>query len=204
MKNYICIDNQQIELTDEQVEHIKESFGMLSTKLSEIPVGETVKIGSHEMVVLEQRDGETALIRKDLLPECMAFGTDNNFKGSFVEAACKSFAEEIAVAVGEENIVLHDVDLTSDDGLDDFGQATGCRASLLTANMYRRYVRVLDKHKVDNWWWLATAFSIPPHDEDNWVLCVSPSGCIDINICNCDNVGVRPFCILKSNIFVSK
>ena len=209
MKNYISINDQKIQLTQEQVQQIIAAFGQLSSqpdsnvKLSDVAAGDTVRIGDHEMIVLEQMDGHTALIRKDILPEKIAFGSNNNYIGSNADNACEAFASEIACVVGAENMVLHDVDLTSDDGLDDFGKATGRRASLLTADMYRRYVRILDKHTVKAWWWLATPFSIPPHDEDNWVKCVSPSGCFG----NCRygfDCGVRPFCILKSTIFVSK
>lgn len=205
MSNYICINNQRIELTEEQVNRIISAHnpGIDTIMLSEIAVGDTVKIGEHEMVVLEQLGDTTALVRKELLSEKMAFGSTNNYIGSKVGNACETFADEISAIIGAENIVLHDVDLTSDDGLDDFGKATGRRASLLTADMYRRYVRILDKYKVHEWWWLATPFSIPPHDEDNWVKCVSPSGCIR-NYVYYGDFGVRPFCILKSNIFVSK
>ena len=203
MENYICINGQKINLTEEQVTKIKDSLGVAAVKLSEVPVGETVKIGGHETIVLEHCFGRTALIRKDILKK-MAFGRDNNFAGSEARKVCEAFADEIAAAIGEENIVPHDVDLTADDGLDDFGKATDCRASLITAELYRRYVKILDKFKPKEWWWLATAFSIPPHDEDNWVKCVSPSGCIGNDDYNRDVVGVRPFCILKSHIFVSK
>ena len=204
MENYLKINGQKIELTEEQVARIKDSFGIVAVKLSEIPVGETVKIGGHEMIVLEQKGDTTALIRKDTLPKEMAFGSTNNYIGSNVQKACEAFADELAAAIGAENIVLHDVDLTADDGLDDFGTAAGCRASLLTANMYRRFVRLLDKFKPKEWWWTATPFSIPPHDDDNWVKCVSPSGYINYDYCSYGNDGVRPFCILKSHIFVSK
>ena len=203
MENYICINSQKINLTEEQVAKIKDSLGATAVKLSEVPVGETVKIGGHEMIVLEHCFGRTALIRKDILKK-MAFGRDNNYNGSEVQKACEAFADEVAAVIGKENILPHDVDLTADDGLDDFGKATDCRASLITAELYRRYVKILDKFNPKEWWWLATAFSIPPHDEDNWVKCVSPSGYVDNNGYNCDYVGVRPFCILKSDIFVSE
>lgn len=203
MENYLKINGQKIELTEEQIARIKDSFGIAATKLSGIPVGETVKIGGHEMIVLEQLGDTTALIRKDILPEKMAFGSTNNYIGSNVQKACEAFADELAAAIGKENIVPHDVDLTADDGLDDFGTATGCRASLITTNMYRRFVRLLDKFKPKEWWWTATPFSIPPHDDDNWVKCVSPSGYINFVNYFID-YGVRPFCILKSTIFVSK
>ena len=204
MENYLKINGQKIELTEEQIARIKDSFGIAATKLSGIPVGETVKIGGHEIIVLEQKGDTTALIRKDIMPKKMAFGATNNYIGSNVQKACEAFADELAAAIGEENIVPHDVDLTADDGLDDFGTATGCRTSLITANMYRHFVRLLDKFKPKEWWWTATPFSIPPHDDDNWVKCVSPSGYIDFDGYDYDYHGVRPFCILKSHIFVSK
>ena len=193
MENYLKINGQKIELTEEQIARIKDSFGIAATKLSGIPVGETVKIGGHEMIVLEQLGDTTALIRKDILPEKMAFGSTNNYIGSNVQKACEAFADELAAAIGKENIVPHDVDLTADDGLDDFGTATGCRASLITTNMYRRFVRLLDKFKPKEWWWTATPFSIPPHDDDNWVKCVSPSGYILHDYYYGDSIGVRPF-----------
>lgn len=77
------------------------------------------------------------------------------------------------------------------------------RASLITADMYRKYVGILDKFKLDSWWWLATPWSTKRHDNDAWVKCVAPSGCIFRSDCYFNVRGVRPFCILKSNIFVS-
>ena len=202
MKNYICINGQQIELTEEQVKHISAAYGHAEVKLADIPEGETFKIGEHEFVVLEHSGDTTAIIRKELLDEDMEFGSNNNFSGSYVEEKCQEFEQELADVISWDNIVLHNVDLTSDDGLKDYGTIKS-RCSLLTTNLYRRYVEILDKFKPDRWWWLATAHSTERHSNSSWVKCVAPSGCI-IN-CNYNgDSGVRPFCILKSNIFVSK
>lgn len=202
MKNYICINGQQVELTQEQVAKLRDICKIPSVKLSEVPVGDTVMIGDHEMVVLDQFGEATALIRKDLLVEEQVFGDSNNYAGSAVDKLCEEFADEIAAAVGADNLLPHRVDLTADDGLKDYS-AIDRRAALLTANGYRRYVYELDKHKVSDWWWLATAYSTPTHGYESAVKCVSPSGCIDYGVYwSC--FGVRPFCILKSTIFVSK
>ena len=131
----------------------------------------------------------------------MAFGESNNYDGSEVDAVCNEFAEEIAGIVGEENILLHEVDLTADDGLKDYGIMQR-KASLLTTNRYRQYVAILDKHSPKTWWWLATAYSTPAHGYDSIVKCVAPSGNISNDYYYNDD-GVRPFCILNSNIFVS-
>ena len=205
MKNYIIINNQKIELTDEQVKLIMEAQNEgKSIQLADVPAGEVVKIGGYELMVLEQMEGITALICKDLIGSDSQFGESNNYDGSYVDEICNSLSGAIADFVGEDNIVPHVVDLTSDDGLKDYGTVER-RCSLLTADLYRRYVEILDKFKPDRWWWLATPFSTKRHYNDSWVKCVSPSGYIRNNYCVNDyGHGVRPFCILKSTIFVSK
>lgn len=202
MKNYICINNQKVELTDEQTEQICSSFGLPAVKLKDLAPGDTFKIGDHEFIALEHVGAATAVIRKDLLSEKMAFGKNNNYNGSDVDTRCNAFAVEIACIIGEDNILLHTVDLTSDDGLKDYGMVERY-ASLLTADRYRQYVEILDKFPIKAYWLLATAYSTPKHDDAAWVKCVPPSGNIDADYYFSDN-GVRPFCILKSHIFVSK
>lgn len=201
MKDYISINNQKIGLTEEQVKKIVEACGVQCKQLADFKAGDTVKIGDFEMVVLEQHGTENALILKDLYGEESEFGENNNYDDSYVDKKCQEFAQELAERVGWDNIILHRVDLTSDDGLKDYGTVER-RASLITADMYRKYVGILDKFKLDSWWWLATPWSTKRHDNDAWVKCVAPSGNVSydffINVC-----GVRPFCILKSNIFVS-
>ena len=50
MKNYISINNQKTALTDEQVAQIRAAFGLSDTKLSDVAVGDTVKIGQQELI----------------------------------------------------------------------------------------------------------------------------------------------------------
>lgn len=152
------------------------------------------------MIVLEQSGDTTALIKKELLT-MEKFGRNNNYNGSNVDKTCNKFAEELAAIVGEKNLVEHRVDLTSDDGLKDYG-CIRRRVSLLTCDLYRRYVEILDKFNTKKWW-LATAFSTKKHDNDYWGKCVSPSGFIDDDV-YFNDYGVRAFCILKSDIFVSR
>ena len=202
MKNYICINNQKIELTEDQVKQIMAARGLQTDKLADFVAGDIAQIGDFEMVVLEQLDGETALILTGMYGEGTAFGENNNYNGSYADERCQEFTQKLAEIVEWDNIVLHKVDLTADDGLDDYGKIER-RASLLTADMARRYVKILDKFKPDAWWWLSTPHSTARHGNDSWVKCVSPSGCIFSGGYRSD-VGVRPFCILKSDIFVSK
>jgi hypothetical protein len=202
MENYIMLNGQKIDLTEAQVAEIERSFGVANVALAEIPVAETFKIGKYEFIVLEQFGDRTAVISKALLHENEKFGDNNNFIDSNIDKICAKFADEIENIIGNEKLIVHTVDLTSDDGLKCYG-ATERKMSLLTAEFYRRYVDTLDKHKVNKWWWLVTPYSTPKHDGDDWIKCVAPSGRIGSSRYD-GNSGVRPFCILDSNIFVSK
>ena len=169
--------------------------------LRDVPAGECVKIGEWEFAVLEQMDEGTAVILKDLLIEKKEFGRKNNYDGSYVDRSCREFAEKLIAAVGDDCLVEHEVDLTSDDGLKDYGSVRRT-VSLLTADRYRKYVEILDRWNPRKWWWLATAWSTPRHGSSYGVKCVAPSGLIYGVYCY-DGLGVRPFCIFKSEIFVS-
>ena len=203
MKHFIQVFGRQIELTEEQAKALQEQYAPPSVKLAEVQAGETFLIGPHEFVVLEQFGDSAAVILKGLLHESMAFGGNNNFDGSAVDEACGKFADEIAGIIGADNLVEQNVDLTSDDGLKDYGTIRR-NMSLLTADLYRKHVDVLDKHKLSRWQWLATPHSTKRHGNDRWIKCVSPSGRLVNDYYSDDDCGVRPFCILKSHIFVSK
>lgn len=201
--NYIQIEDVKINLTDEQVKQLKEGLSIREdTRLSEIAVGDTFQIGEYEFIVLEQLGDTTAVILKDLLIEKSEFSkTDNNYKDTLVDCICSEFEMRLSDIIGDTNIIEHTVDLTADDGLKCYGSIRR-RVSLLTAEQYRKYVYILDKYKIDKWWWLATAHSTSKHTNEYWVKCVSPDGNIyDDNYFNSN--GVRPFLNFVSSIFVS-
>ena len=202
--NYIEIEGVKIELTAKQVKKLKEELKIYNVKrLSEIAVGDTFTLGDYEFIVLEQSGDTTAVILKELFKNGEKFSeSDNKYYGSNVDNICNEFAMEMKEIVGKENLVEHTVDLTADDGLKCYGSIKR-KMSLLTAEQYRKYVDILDKHKINKWWWLTTAHSTNKHDNSSWVKCVSPVGIICDGCCDGDR-GVRPFCILKSNIFVSE
>ena len=198
MKNYICLNGKKAELTAEQL----AALGINKTMLKDVPVGETFKIEDCEFVVLEHSKETTAVILKSLLCKDERFGDNNNYSDSHVDILCRAFGETLERKVGKENLVEHTVDLTADDGLKCYGKIKR-KVSLLTANLYRRYVDILDRYNPEKWWWLATPYSTPKHGGSSRIKCVSPSGFIDNRYYIIDD-GVRPFCIFDSNIFVDR
>ena len=202
MKNYICINGKKIELTEEQIAQLTASENASTVKLSSIGEGETFKLGEYEFVVLEHNNGTTKVLLKGILCES-AFSDDNcDFKKSKIKNILADFDEKISSIIGSDNVIPHLVDLTSNDGLKDYDKSTE-RFSLLTGDMARKYVHILDKHNPGSWWWLVTPYSTPAHGYNNCVLCVSPRGIINNFYYFNVNLGVRPFCILNSDIFVS-
>lgn len=204
MDNYIMVGGKKIPLTQEQVKQIMGSVELKEEKvaLSTLEPGDTFKIGNVEFLVLEQEGETTAAIKKDFLVADMEFGENNNYAESPIRETCEKFAVGIAGEIGAENLLEHSVDLTSNDGMKEYGEVKA-RASLLTADRYRKYVQILDTTKMDDYWWLATPWSTPAHGINYAVLCVSPSGFINLSYYDC-SFGVRPFCIFKSTTLVSR
>ena len=203
MKNYICIGGKKIPLTNEQVCEMQKSLKNIRIERDGDIVRLTDSEGTLEFIVLEEVADEIHLLLKDTCGDDVTFGDTNDFRGSNVEKILDAFTERVANIVGEKNILLHDVDLTALDGLKDYGSVTK-KASLLTHGRAVKYVDMLEKYKLDKWWWLATPWSTPTHDYKTGVVCVSPVGGVNDDCGSYYNVGVRPFCILNSNIFVSE
>lgn len=179
MENYVMINGTKFPLTPEQLQKIMEDQKQKAETvvLRDLEPGDIFKIGNEEFMVLEQDADTSAVIKKNLLGKDMRFGDSNNYAESKILAVCEKFAESIAEQIGGENILEHTVDLTSNDGLKDYGDVK-VRASLLTADRYRKYVKILDAEKLTKWWWLATPWSTQTHGIEYTVLCVAPSGYI--------------------------
>ncbi len=203
MENYIVLNGQKIKLTESQVEEIKNSFNINTLQLKDIPAGETFKVGNLEFIVLEHWADATAVILKDFWKTCAFDDSSNDYKESSIRKQLNTdFYNQLSSIVGKNNIEEHTVDLTSDDGRKDYSFCTD-NISLLTCEDYRKYVMILDKHRISKWWWLATPYSTKSNGYSVSVRCVDYDGALRSCFCYGD-FGVRPFCILKSNIFVSK
>ena len=172
--------------------------------LFEIAAGDTFKVGNFEFIVLAQNHalGTTEVLLKDLWATTKFDDDTNDYKNSSIrEKLNGEFLNEIANEIGTINIIPHTVNLTADDGRKDYGMCDDS-ISLLTCDMYRKYVDIIDKYMIDKWWWLATPYSTSSNGYSCAVRCVRHDGTLSCNDCVYDG-GVRPFCIFKSGIFVS-
>lgn len=171
-------------------------------RLADIEVGKPFKVGNLEFVALEHFPDTTSVILKEFWKKASFDSDYNDYRSSDIRKDLNTdFYNQLSEIVGKENIIKLGIDLTSDDGRTDYEDCMDY-ISLLTCEQYRKYVNILDKYNPKQWWWLATPYSTLK-DYNSLVRCVFSSGALNYDFCNRFN-GVRPFCILKSNIFVSE
>lgn len=173
-------------------------------QLSELKPGETFKIGKHDFIVLDQVGNTTKVISKGFMAENVIFDRDSkDYNTSNLKKVIERDIQPVIEAeVGAENIVEHSVDLTSVDMQSEYKDCT-CKVRPITFNEARRYNDLLVNKDLDDWWWTCTPWSTSDRGRKYSISVVAPSGCVCSRSCNSNN-GVRPVCILKSNIFVSK
>lgn len=188
---------------------LKENMEVISMnekmELKQLKAGEVFKIGENDFIVLEQLGDSTAVISKYLMAENVIFdrSTRNYNESSLKKLIDDEILKEIESVVGEDNVVEHEVDLTSVDMQNEFGTCI-CKVRPITFDEARKYNDLLVNRDLPDWYWTCTPWST---NERGWnwsVAVVCPSGCIYYGDFFVHYYGVRPFCILKSNIFVSK
>lgn len=174
-------------------------FEKTGKKLGDFKPGETVKLGKREYIVLGHGAETTAVVTKDISKE-MEFGKSWDYSKSYVRDYCNGdFYNELAEAVGKNNIVPHRVNLTCDDGSNK-GVTCKDNVSILTAENYRRYREYLPALGKPSW--IATGVTSRVKIYTLGVCYVGSNGVLSWNGWGGAR-GVRPFCILNSSILVS-
>lgn len=196
--------SKALEAARALVKMLEENEQAGKVELGSLKPGETFKVGEHDFIVLEQMDGTTAVISKELMAKNKKFDSDTrDYKESSLKKMIESEIQPIIEAeVGAENMVEHEVDLTSVDMQNEFGTCK-CKVRPITFDEARKYNDLLANKDIGDWWWTCTPWSTKERGWEYSIAVVSPAG----NFRNYDydfGYGVRPFCILKSNIFVSK
>ena len=207
MKIPVTINNETFNLDDKQVAILKKALGINQRKLSDVPVGETFKLGDMEFIVLEHKGNETVAILKNFWKTGKFDDKTNNYTNSQVRTEMHhKFYNEVVAICGKENIADRKVNLIADDGRTEYGNVID-KVSLLTCDEYRKYVYILDKYRLDDWWWLATPYSTSENDYRYAVLYVNCDGTLNYHYCYYDyhrsGGGVRPVLNFVSSIFVS-
>ena len=153
-------------------------------------------------IKLEETDGRALCLSKDII-EKRAFdeGNRNNFAvSSSKEYLNGPYLDNLLEDVNGPNAFLTtELDLTTDDGLKDYGTCT-VTIFLLTVDQYRRNRDVIPN--ADDWWWLSTAFSTKSNGYESLARGVGAVGTLGRNGA-CGGGGLRPACYLDSDLLIS-
>ena len=193
-----------LELAKKLVAAIEKEDQKNKVMLKDIPVGGKFDTGIGRFIVLEQKENYTAVITEDLYREDVKFDDDcTDYKKSPLRELCEGeILNEFVAEFGEDNICENEAGLVTVDGQEVFGKLL-TKVRPLTFDEAREYNDLLVNKDLPDWYWTCTPWSTKERGWKYSVAVVSPSGCVFSNDFN-DSHGVRPFCILKSNIFVSK
>lgn len=196
--------SKALDMARELVKKLEEEEKQSKVQLSTLNQGEIFKIGEYDFIVLEQCEERTAVISKGFMAENVKFDEDSrNYKESNLKKVIENLIQPvIEVEVGSKNLIEHEVDLTSVDMQDEFG-GFKCKVRPITFDEARLYNNLLVNKNLNDWWWTCTPWSTGDRGWKYSITVVAPAGNVSNYCCSISN-GVRPFCILKSNIFVSK
>lgn len=198
------MNNKEIlQKAKELVELLEKQEETGKVELSTLKRGEVFQTtGKRKYKVLEQYGDTTKIISLDLVKENVEFGDNTDYNKSNVKKLCdteilKDFEEEF----GAESIEEHTVDIITVDG-----QKVGsvkCKIRPITFDEAREYTDITPNNDLNDWYWTLSPWSTEERGWSKSFTVVAPSGVIRGLYYYYGN-GVRPVCILKSNIFVSK
>ena len=198
------MNNKEIlQKAKELVELLEKQEKTGNVALSTLKRGEVFQTtGKRKYKVLEQYGDTTKIISLDLVKENVEFGDTSDYKTSNVKKLCdteilKDFEEEF----GAENVETHTADIITADG-----QKLGtvdCKIRPITFDEAREYTDITPNNDLNDWYWILSPWSTEERGWKKNITIVSPSGIFSLDNHYGAN-GVRPVCILKSNIFVSK
>lgn len=206
----ITINNADMKIKDGKVyiefdaDKLADLMNEGKVALSTLNPGDKFMIGDERFVVLEHTEDGVRIVSDEFAFSDKTFGDSNDWRVSYVRDLLSENGEyyrKIASIVGEENIIPMFRDLTSLDGLDDYGSCVD-KISLMTAAEYAKYHKILGlKSNYPDWQWLITPASTPSNDYSRFVCCVGSGGVLDWGGCGCA-YGVRPFLTLESSVLV--
>lgn len=162
-----------------------------------------ISYGGLDCIVLDVEQDKILVLAKESIGN-MPFdeGNSNNFpKGTLCKYLNGEFIKTLkANGADTSALIPTTIDLTSDDGLKDYGETTQ-KIFLLTCDMYRKYRSIIPN--LDDWWWLATAYSTESNGYAYFARSVYSDGSLGNYSAHYGGRGVRPAFYLKSSILES-
>ena len=144
--------SKEIELLKEAIKILEEREKTSKVQLSTLKPGETFKVGEHDFIVLKQGEEVTRVISKDFMAESIKFDEDTrDYKKSNLKKVIERDIQPlIEKEVGADNIIEHEVDLTSVDMQNEFGKCK-CKVRPITFDEAREFNDLIVNENLDDW-----------------------------------------------------
>ena len=184
------------EYDDEYEDETSEGEAAPATDVSKAPqAGERFVRGGIEFVALGMEQGGVLAVAAKRLEDEMAY--DENGCNDWRKSSLRKYLNEEFVQNFDKGDLLPFVsDLTSDDGMTDYGTSEDYIA-LLSDNLYRKYRKFMPKY--DTWVWTITPWSCHPGNASGERF-VGTSGALSYSGA-VYGAGVAPACIFNPSIF---
>lgn len=167
-------------MRDELAKWAKDRFGKYTQqrKLSELAIGDKFLIGNIEYIIVEKNGDAVSCVATDVVNPGMRFDAcSNNYENSEIRKYLHgSYLRWLTEQVGEGNV---------------------SGVELLSLEQYEKYRKILPF--TESGYWLST----PWEGSSCRVCCVFLCGGVGYGNCYWVYIGVLPFCIFQSSIFVS-
>jgi hypothetical protein len=175
--------------------------------VEDVPVGDVFMFCGVEFVVLNNTGDGVEVITRRLHGESVFDSATNNYCTSIVSSKCDMFHQNLMVhpeyhqeSKNTPSFKTFDLDLTTMDG-HAYGRKDNCNVSLIPFDKYRQFVKILDKHRVNRPWALATAVS--PKDNGNEFVCCWDNKTNTISQMHLGaTFGIRPYMIMRGDVIV--
>uniref|UniRef100_UPI0040562599 hypothetical protein n=1 Tax=Alistipes sp. TaxID=1872444 RepID=UPI0040562599 len=184
------------EYDDEYEDETSEGEAVPVANVSKVPqAGERFTRGGIEFVALGMEQGGVLAVAAKRLEDEMAYDEDgcNDWRKSSLR---KYLNEEFVKNFNKDDLLPFVSDLTSDDGMTDYGTSEDSVA-LLSDNLYRKYRKFMPKY--DTWVWTITPWSCLPGNA-SYERTVNTSGALSYYYAF-HGYGVAPACIFNPEIF---
>ena len=166
----------------------------MKTTIKDVHIGSKFRFGQIEFVKLDTLTNGCLCLATDVLfKNCFDESNKNNWE---ISSLRQKLAEVIGDYICKNALIPFYRDLTTDDGLTDYGSCADS-VSMLTCNEYRKYRKFIPK--IEEWYWTITADS---PEYSNFIRFVLPDGSLDNYDTYFGNGGVRPLICLNNRTLV--
>jgi hypothetical protein len=165
-----------------------------------VAVGDTFTIAGKEFIRFPETDEGVPIVMRDFLWERSINRTNTLENSPVLDELNTEILPIIQAAIGKENVLEFETDLTSLNGFKDYGSLKS-QISLPTFDFFRSNIEIFHNYPAIRYWYLAT-----PRDVkiDNGDLCAVDYHNIVAFSSSYWGSGIRPILYLKPSVFASE